>query len=575
MTALDVAAVASQFAHIPIGRRGSFSDVEKFCLLAVLLDEPAPSPIDKPLSKVEKRQSIEAKRKSEIDVDLKRFLLRQKRFDESVLFQLPFPSSNNNNNNNNNGTTKRTTSTTTTTAAATTDQKGHKRQSTQFGRHEKKILGLWQAHNDGVHPIVMHKRKQSSDMSMIGGPLSSSTNLLRTCASRTSSGGLSSNGDYDAASVGTVKSDIRVLPAQGHDDDSSWGEADGGFLHYNAWEVLKDEYAEDFGFDFQETIHTISATLADEDDDNQPHVFRIIGTSAEDMSAQPHVLSPPLMDSLLNFVPDSISRENFWMKFSLIRDGASLYTLKQYIKATPNILLAIETTNGDVFGAFTSHTWKNHPTFFGGGPCFLWCMRESRRTPCHSLFEQAQMESIIDVYAYSGLNDLIQVCDDDRIAIGGGKVVPDSHSTPFDKVTGEHLGFEWLKDLDVGENFGFGITLDENLLTGTTSPCSTFRNRCLVDNQSRGEKFEVANLEAWSFTPCLDQKSAERMEMTRYFTEESLRAIATSPKGGPAQDIFCNPFATQDEFQQDFYRRVGHNQPTEHHRRKDSYQYNG
>ena len=89
------------------------------------------------------------------------------------------------------------------------------------------------------------------------------------------------------------------------------------------------------------------------------------------------------------------------------------------------LVAQIETTQGDVFGAFCSHTWKTHPTFFGGAPAFLWRMRHNRRTPCHSLFDQAQMESEIDVYTYSGLNDLVQVCDERRLAIGGGKLTPD------------------------------------------------------------------------------------------------------------------------------------------------------
>lgn len=287
------------------------------------------------------------------------------------------------------------------------------------------------------------------------------------------------------------------------------------------------------------------------------------------------------MDSLLNFVPDSISMENYWMKFSLIRDGASLYTLKQYIKASPYTLLAIETTKGEVFGSFTSNTWRNHPGFYGSAPAFLWRMRHNRRTPCHSLFEQAQMESEIDVYAFSGLNDLVQVCDDYRLAVGGGKLVPDWMVAPngdgtYDDGMRESrlsaLNGLDVESLEAGQNFGFGIALDENLMGGTTSPCGTFRNPCLINNLSKGEVFEVANLEVWTFTPCLDIKSAERMEMTRYFVEESVRSMSINSNNGSTQDVYSNPFSSQEEFQQDFYRRVGHNQPTGH-QRKSSYEY--
>ena len=245
-------------------------------------------------------------------------------------------------------------------------------------------------------------------------------------------------------------------------------------------------------------------------------------------------------------------------------------------------LLAIETSKGDVFGAFTSHTWRNHPSFYGTAPAFLWRMRHNRRTPCHSLFEQAQMESEIDVYAYSGLNDLFQICDDHRLAIGGGKLVPDWQEVasgdggsndevndPRKTIAKDGINVE---SLDAGENFGFGIALDENLLSGTTSPCGTFRNPCLTNNLSKGEVFSVANLEAWTFTPCSEKLSAERMEMTKYFLQESIRSSSITSTNSSNYDVFASPFSSQDEFQQDFYRRVGHHEPNKPPR-KDTFQY--
>jgi hypothetical protein len=89
-------------------------------------------------------------------------------------------------------------------------------------------------------------------------------------------------------------------------------------------------------------------------------MFKIIGTDADDARSIPHVLSPPLMESLLNFVPERIANDNYWLKFSLIRDGASLDILKKYCRAARYTILAIETTNGEVFGSFTSAPWRNY-----------------------------------------------------------------------------------------------------------------------------------------------------------------------------------------------------------------------
>mmetsp|Transcript_4256 Transcript_4256/g.8720 ORF Transcript_4256/g.8720 Transcript_4256/m.8720 type:complete len:591 (+) Transcript_4256:151-1923(+) len=310
---------------------------------------------------------------------------------------------------------------------------------------------------------------------------------------------------------------------------------------FNTWNVLRDEYAPDFGFDYKEDEHTRSAVFSNENWDSQPRVFSILGTHVDDTSAQPHVLSPPLMESLLMFVPEALSMENFWLKYSMVRDGASLQTLRHYCRAAPDTILAIETTEGHVLGAFTSHVWKESSTFYGSAPAFLWRMRENRRTPpCHSLFEQAQLESIIDVYNLvldeddpnnNGIQ-LVQLCQPNGfLAIGGGE-----YQIPHR----ERIGVkDWVQ---TGDNYGFGIALlDEDMRRGTTSPCKTFRNKCLVNNMSDGEVFQVANLEVWTFTPCVDVTSAEQMEWRNYYLRQQRQQQKQK----------------QHEGYQDFYRRMG------------------
>ena len=607
---------------VPIGRRASFDEVEKFCLRALLLDNNNDKMSSKQHPSEIPQSATNAKPKGEHDTREKKLecidnvtprpsppdyehkqknsnqhplttnsddnTSDQKALNERVLFQIPFDNRTVYGNNNMGDNISRIKN-----YSSTSSLQSGNRPTTEFGRHEKKILGLWQAYDDGTHPIVMqrlrdrgHLRKTSSGVSSLNfanaarsrcGTDDDTMNSSQNAAAASASASTSASTSALASSV-SVHTDREVRPTSSNivrEDDLSWGDEEGGFLHYDAWEVLKDEYAEDFGFDFKETRQSISATLREEDEDIQGHVFEILGTSADDVSSQPHVLSPPLMDSLLNFLPDTISNENYWMRFSLIRDGASLYTLKNYIKAARYTLLAIETTKGHVFGAFTSHTWRNHPTFFGQPPAFLWRMRHNRRTPVHSLYEQAQLESEIDVYAYSGLNDLFQVCDEYRIAIGGGKLIPDWATAHVGFDTGSPDDYAALAGIDVeslerGENFGFGLSLDEDLRSGTTSPCGTFRNPCLINNLSKGEMFEVANLEVWSFTPCSDTNAAERMEMTRYFMEESIRNTSLhSEKSGSTQ--YSNPFSSQEEFQADFYRRVGQ-QPSDD-KRNSSYEY--
>ncbi len=107
---------------------------------------------------------------------------------------------------------------------------------------------------------------------------------------------------------------------------------------YDAWKVLVDEY-EKYGYG------------------QGGFPFLILGTSADDEASMPHVLSPPLMESLYHFLPYSVSEENFYMKYSLLRDGASYFRMLQQIRASKHTIIALETTEGEVFGSFSSSPW--------------------------------------------------------------------------------------------------------------------------------------------------------------------------------------------------------------------------
>jgi DNA-binding ferritin-like protein len=70
---------------------------------------------------------------------------------------------------------------------------------------------------------------------------------------------------------------------------------------------------------------------ADLDDDISQNCFKIIGTFANDPSCKPHVLSPPLMEALQGFLPYSLSQNNFWLKYSLVRDVSMISDFLNHI----------------------------------------------------------------------------------------------------------------------------------------------------------------------------------------------------------------------------------------------------
>eukprot|EP00977_Amphora_coffeiformis_P001984 scaffold375_cov157-Amphora_coffeaeformis.AAC.4 len=232
--------------------------------------------------------------------------------------------------------------------------------------------------------------------------------------------------------------------------------------------------------------------------------FRILGTSANDASCHPHVLSPPLMEALLNFVPETLSNNNFWLKYSVVRDGANLLTMLRHVRSSTATLLAIETTEGHVFGSFTAEAWRLAQGWYGTREAFLWKMRRTRAqdiatTPA-SIYQQAMQESEIQVFPYRTGSMAVQYCSKECLMLGRGEVLQ-----PNNQKSGKH--------------YGHGLYLEANLMKGSTSTSETFGNPCLVDDSLRGSRFQVANMEIWTLTPHATINEAQRSEFASLFLE--------------------------------------------------------
>mmetsp|Transcript_28289 Transcript_28289/g.57440 ORF Transcript_28289/g.57440 Transcript_28289/m.57440 type:complete len:328 (+) Transcript_28289:394-1377(+) len=270
----------------------------------------------------------------------------------------------------------------------------------------------------------------------------------------------------------------------------------------DAWNVLNDEYAVGYS--------------------SVP--FHILGTSADDVDSLPHVLSPPLMESLQPFFPYAVSEDNFYMKFSLVRDGASLHTLLQNVRGAKHTILAIETVGGEVFGAFTSTPWRKSWNYFGSGESFLWRMRRNRDTPCSSVIDQAQLESELDVFPWTGENNYVQLCTSNTVAIGGGtEEQKGDEQAEMEKNAGHaeqaEEGQKTSWDMDDAPPFGFGLAIEDHLLRGCSNPCLTFGSPPLSKKHHDGSSFEILNLEVWTLTPCASVEEAEKLELSRLFLE--------------------------------------------------------
>lgn len=232
--------------------------------------------------------------------------------------------------------------------------------------------------------------------------------------------------------------------------------------------------------------------------------FTILGMP-DSIAEKDRVLSPPMMDSLRKHLPFAVSEDNFWLKYNMTRDGSSIHSLYNSVRQSSRTLIAIETTDGEVFGCVVSSPWRNNNDYYGSCEAFLWRMKQSRFVPTLSLNKQIELESDIETFLWSTENRNIQFSTQEKIAIGGG--YPDDDDD---------------KEGDQNKKWGLGIALDGELYKGTSSPCITFGDNTngspsLFQASSQGDIFEVANMEVWSFTPCFAVDKAEQLEMGRMF----------------------------------------------------------
>jgi len=243
--------------------------------------------------------------------------------------------------------------------------------------------------------------------------------------------------------------------------------------------------------------------------------FFIIGTHKKDITCVPHVLAPPIMDTLHKHLPTHCTESNFWLKYSLLRDGASTHSIEAKSGLARNTILAIETLNGDVFGCFMTKPWiPTHNHYRRSSESFLWRLKKRRSTTAEdeespeseAMGSDGGDDDIIDVYPWTGNNDLCQLFADDKIACGGG-------------VVGTHSD-------------GFGIILEDDLLSGSSSPCATYGNPSLCASSSSDEnRFEVANIEIWSLTPFMFVADAERSEQSVQFIKSNSHGSYGEGKG--------------------------------------------
>jgi hypothetical protein len=131
------------------------------------------------------------------------------------------------------------------------------------------------------------------------------------------------------------------------------------------------------------------------------------------------------------------------------------------------------------------------------------------------------MESKMDVFPFTSQNNKVQSCTTTGIALGYGEVL----------IEEERMTEVKQNDIDVTKksvanstnHYEHAIKLDKSMTSGSTSSSETFGSPCLIERESRGKFFEVANVELWSLTPHDTVEEADQAEMKILFLEEENR----------------------------------------------------
>jgi len=161
------------------------------------------------------------------------------------------------------------------------------------------------------------------------------------------------------------------------------------------------------------------------------------------------LLTPELIDQIRIRLPVRCKFYDWRLVYSSELHGFSINTL--YNKSRQEngpALLIIKDYENNIFGAYTSDSWKINPGYYGNGECFLFHL--SPDTP--------------EFYMATMNNTFFMCARRDLIAIGGGR------------------------------SGNFGLFIDSELLNGSTGHCETFNNKSLT----KKEDFKIYGMEIWT-----------------------------------------------------------------------------
>lgn len=209
--------------------------------------------------------------------------------------------------------------------------------------------------------------------------------------------------------------------------------------------------------------------------DTEYPVF-LVPESPSALISCPRILSPRMLEQLVDNLPPTVKTMTWKRLFALGRDGDSFEMMLDRVHTFTNTIVVVETTWGHILGGYASAPWDRQGgmtrSFYGSGQSFLF----ANHPDDGSSFNDDDDDEL-HVYKWTGNNNYCQVCDvdDGQLAMGGGGA--------------------------------FGLIVEENFSKGSTGRCSTFDNPALIPASMRrkaGGTFDVLNMEVYGFSSMVE-----------------------------------------------------------------------
>lgn len=153
---------------------------------------------------------------------------------------------------------------------------------------------------------------------------------------------------------------------------------------------------------------------------------------------------------LWSHLPEYLTCNDMELVYDTRRHGWNVLSFYSHVMDKGPTLLVVKDTRDQIFGCFSSSSWKQSADVYGNGRCFVFTLRPQMK-----------------VYTWSGLENTFMYGRHDAIMMGGGKK-------------------------------GMALCLQLDELRGFSKACDTFDSPPLVHGDS-GD-FEMESMEVWCFS---------------------------------------------------------------------------